>query len=221
LYWLASSDAAQNLKLAGYNSAGTLRLKWDQFTPLNSFTSGQVNDMAVDSNGALNFVGSFPSGYARIKWATSSAITTFSEISTAISTNATNVAVSSAGLVAFGGSLAMGPVRVFSTATAVGAETTTFGNLSSSSTVTSALTTALAHGSSDIAFDSTGRLLVGGQTFGLKRIKTDGTLDSNFVTTIPSATKVNTISFQGAPVGDAGKIVVGLSASPWIQRLTP
>jgi uncharacterized repeat protein (TIGR02059 family) len=221
-YWVASDQSVQSQKLQPFYGNGTTAGGWGSFTGIST-TSGAVTDMAVDANGFLHFVGSFPAGYGRINWSTTIwAITSYSAITTAISTNATNLALSSSGLVAFGGPSAMGRLRVFSTATAAGAETTTFGNLSSSSTVTAAITTNLAHRSSDIAYDSSGRLLVGGQTFGLKRIKTDGTLDSNFTTTIPSATTVRAISVHGAsPAGDAGKIVVGLSASPWIQRLTP
>ena len=93
----------------------------------------------------------------------------------------------------------MGRVRVL---TAAGAETTSFGALGTSSGITSGLSTAissdLASGLSDVSFDSSGRLLVGG-TFGLKRIKTDGTLDAGFVTDIAST--VRSIRVHGAPGG--------------------
>lgn len=225
-YWIASNHSTQAKKLVAYLGSGSESVSWDRFSGITA-TSGVVTDLAVDANGAINFVGSFAQGYGRNKWSAAtgadsgSKVATFTSITSAISTNATNVAVSSSGLVAFGGPTAMGRLRVFSTATTTGAETTTFGTLNSSSTVTSAITTDLALGASDIAFDSSGRLLVGGQTFGLKRINTNGTLNSSFTTDIPAATKVNSISIQTAPVGDAGKIVAGLSASPWIKRLTP
>jgi uncharacterized repeat protein (TIGR02059 family) len=67
-----------------------------------------------------------------------------------------------------------------------------------------------------VSFDSSGRLLVGG-TFGLKRINTNGTADTNFVTDIAST--VRSINVHSDPAGDAGKIVVGLSATPWVKRL--
>lgn len=219
-YWVASDHSTQSQKLQPFYGNGSTAGGWGSFTGIST-TSGRVTDMVADANGFLHFVGSFPAGYGRIKWsATSWAITSYSSITNAVSTNATNLAISSSGLVAFGGSSAMGRVRVFSTATAAGEETTTFGTLNSSSTVTSAITTDLAHGSSDVAFDSTGRLLVGG-TFGLKRIKANGTLDANFTTDIAAATTVHTISLHTAPAGDLGKIVIGLNKSPWIKRLFP
>lgn len=232
-YWIAQESGTSNTRFAGYQSAtgglylgsGQLNSNAGIFTT-NTTTNESIYELVVDSSNVLHIIGNFPKRYAKFPaGAAGWALTSYSSIQTALSTPATNLAISGTNIVAFGGPSGMGRVRVFSTATAAGAETTTFGALGTSSgigaSLSSAITTDLARGASDIAFDASGRLLVGGQTFGLKRINTNGTLNTSFTTDIPAATNVNSISIQTAPVGDAGKIVAGLSASPWVKRLTP
>jgi hypothetical protein len=71
----------------------------------------------------------------------------------------------------------------------------------------------LAQGSSDLAFDASGRLLVGG-SFGLVLINTNGTKDTNFVPTTSGS--VNSIVVQPDE-----EIVVGMSGSPYVKRVDP
>jgi hypothetical protein len=195
-----------------YNSSGTFL---QGAGTLISASTEYVYDMAVDSSGVIHAVGNFPARYAQISAA--NAISTVTAITNALgTTGATNVAVTGTGtaqMIAFGGDNAMGRIRVLKP---TGTEDTSFGVLGTiasgiGSGLSSTITTNLAHGNSDIAFDASGRLLVGGQTFGLKRINTNGTLDSNFTTSIPSATTVKAISVHGSlPCRRCGKIVVGL-----------
>ena len=177
--------------------------------------NGIVRDIAFDSANNIYVAGDFTGRVKMINaaYTGTGAAATFNTNSGAIFTAAaTNIAVSSAGLIAVGGpNTGVGRVRVLS---ATGEQTTTFGTA-----LSSVIPNDLAYGSSDIQFDASGRLLVGG-TFGLKRIKTDGTSDSLFATDISST--VQSISIHGAdPAADAGKIISGLSATPWIKRLTP
>ena len=175
-YWIAQNSGTSNARIAGYQSvSGGLYLGSTQFNSnagiftSTTTTNETIYELVVDSANALHMIGNFPKRYVKFPaGAAGWALTSYSAIQTALSTPATNLAISGTNIAAFGGPTGMGRVRVFSTATAAGAETTTFGNLSSSSTVTSAITTDLAVGSSDLAFDASGRLLVGGQTFGLK-----------------------------------------------------
>ena len=216
-YWVAMNNSTASNRIGGFDTGGSFAQNMNSL----ALTSSQyVYDLAVDSSGTLHMVGNFTARYAKLTSA--AAFSTVAPITTALgSAGATNIAVRSDGVLAFGGPSTMGRVRVL---TAAGAETTSFGALGTTSGIgtglSSAITSDLAFSASDVAFDTSNRLLVGG-AFGLKRIKTDGTLDSNFSTSFSGTPTVRAISVHSAPVGDAGKIVAGLSAAPWIVRLTP
>jgi hypothetical protein len=134
----------------------------------STFINGIVRDIAIDAANNIYVAGDFAGRVKMINanYSTTGVAATFNTNSSAIFTAAaTNIAVSSAGLVAVGGpNTGVGRVRVLST---TGTQTTTFGT-----SLSSVIPNDLAQASSDVAFDSSGRLLVGG-SFGLRLINTN------------------------------------------------
>ncbi|MEI6405370.1 MAG: SwmB domain-containing protein, partial [Actinomycetes bacterium] len=208
-YLVADSGANSAKFLAGLTTAGALDGTFTQNGAAPAIAAAPT-DIALDGSGNIYIVGGFTSFIKRLSptGTLATADNTFNTATSALFTAApTKVAVSSAGLVAVGGpNTGVSRLRVL---TSAGAETTTFGT-----GLSARVSTDLAAGSSSLTFDSSGRLLVGG-SFGLIRIKTDGATDSFFTTDIAST--VDTAEVQSSD----GKIVVGISASPYVKRLTP
>jgi hypothetical protein len=206
---VASTTTNGAKRLARLNINGSFEA--DMSAISGATIDGTVNDIAIDGSNNIFVAGAFTGKVKRFNanYTTTGDAATFNTNSSAIFTaDATNIAVSSGGLVAVGGpNSGVGRVRVLSS---TGNQNTSFG-----SALSTPVGADLAYNASDVAFDSSGRLLVGG-SFGLKRIKTDGTLDTNFTTDITSTT-VHSIVVQ--PTDQ--KMVVGLSKSPWVKRLTP
>jgi uncharacterized repeat protein (TIGR02059 family)/LPXTG-motif cell wall-anchored protein len=178
-------------------------------TSNSTFINGIVRDIAVDAANNIYVAGEFAGRVKRINadYTTTGAAATFNTNSSAIFTgNATNIAVSNSGLVAVGGpNTGVGRLRVLSSA---GNQDTSFG-----SSLSSVVPNDLANGLSDVAFDTSGRLLVGG-SFGLRLINTDGSQVTAFTPTTNGT--VRTIAVQ---VDE--EIVVGMSSTPFVKRINP